>query len=173
MKKVLILLAHPNFNEESKMNKTLLNKAKELENITVENLYEKYPDGKIDVEAEQKLILENDVVIFQFPLYWFSSPALLRQWQDDVLTYNFAFGEDYQLEGKTLAVATTMAGAEQTYIDTGILVDDYLKPMEGIAQYVKMDYAGAFKSYNSYVITDEELESDALKYKEFLSNLQK
>ena len=79
MKKVLINLVHPNLNE-SRVNKYLSQVASKEENITINNLYSKYPDFKIDAKKEQELLLENDVIVFQFPMYWLSSPSLLKEW---------------------------------------------------------------------------------------------
>ncbi|XP_061567784.1 NAD(P)H dehydrogenase [quinone] 1-like [Cololabis saira] len=44
-----------------------------------------------DIVAEQRKVEEAELVIFQFPLYWFSVPAILKGWMDRVLTQGFAF----------------------------------------------------------------------------------
>ncbi|XP_052504587.1 ribosyldihydronicotinamide dehydrogenase [quinone] isoform X2 [Budorcas taxicolor] len=44
-----------------------------------------------DIIEEQKKLQEADLVIFQFPLYWFSVPAVLKGWMDRVLCQGFAF----------------------------------------------------------------------------------
>ncbi|PNJ70947.1 NQO2 isoform 3, partial [Pongo abelii] len=44
-----------------------------------------------DITDEQKKVQEADLVIFQFPLYWFSVPAILKGWMDRVLCQGFAF----------------------------------------------------------------------------------
>ena len=92
---------------ESRVNKVLSEVAQKEDFVTINNLYAKYPDFKIDAKKEQQLLLENDVIVFQFPMYWLSSPALLKEWLDVVLEYNFAFGEHYKLENKTLLIAIT------------------------------------------------------------------
>ena len=56
------------------------------------DMYGRYPDFQIDVEHEQSALLAHDRVIFQFPMYWYSVPPLLKKWLDDVLTYGFAYG---------------------------------------------------------------------------------
>jgi glutathione-regulated potassium-efflux system ancillary protein KefG len=59
------------------------------------DLYETYPDFAIDIEAEQeKLLTAHDVIALQFPLYWYSTPALLKEWLDLVWLHGFAYGED-------------------------------------------------------------------------------
>ncbi|NP_001413092.1 ribosyldihydronicotinamide dehydrogenase [quinone] isoform 5 [Mus musculus] len=44
-----------------------------------------------DIFEEQRKVQEADLVIFQFPLYWFSVPAILKGWMDRVLCRGFAF----------------------------------------------------------------------------------
>ena len=85
---VLILIAHPALHR-SRINKTMLNQVTGLDNITVQNLYESYPDFYIDVHREQALLLNTDLVVFQHPMYWYSAPPLLKLWQDVVLEGEF------------------------------------------------------------------------------------
>lgn len=173
MKKIAIQLVHSNY-EESRINKALANAASTLENVTVYNLYEKYPDFKIDVAKEQEILLENDVIVFQFPLYWLSSPALLKQWFDASLTYNFAFGKEYKLEGKKFAVATSSGSGKKEYEVTGmnkLPVEEFLNPFIGTANYTKMSYQEPFITYETYVLSDEQLEEICQDYIKYLKNL--
>lgn len=89
--KVLINVVHPNLESSSRVNKSLLNIIKNQPSITINNLYEKYPDFKIDVKRA-RIIIKSWCNNFQFPMYWLSSPALLKEWFDVVLEYNFAYG---------------------------------------------------------------------------------
>lgn len=73
------------------------------EGVTVHRVYEAYPEEKIDVATEQKLLTEHDRIVLQFPFYWYSSPSLLKQWEDDVLTYGWALGnKGDKLHGREL-----------------------------------------------------------------------
>nr|XP_021528333.1 ribosyldihydronicotinamide dehydrogenase [quinone] [Aotus nancymaae]XP_021528334.1 ribosyldihydronicotinamide dehydrogenase [quinone] [Aotus nancymaae] len=56
-------------------------------------MYEAYKKRSLpgDITDEQKKVQEADLVIFQFPLYWFSVPAILKGWMDRVLCQGFAF----------------------------------------------------------------------------------
>ncbi|GHD32464.1 NAD(P)H-dependent oxidoreductase [Halioglobus pacificus] len=102
-RRVLVLFAHPSL-ERSEVNVELLRRSRETEAVTVVDLYEQYPDFRIDVEAEQQRLLEHDVIVFMFPLYWYSTPAILKEWQDLVLEYGFAYGKDGNaLHGKWFA----------------------------------------------------------------------
>jgi putative NADPH-quinone reductase len=175
MKKVLINLVHPNI-DESRVNKFLSQTAQKEENVTINNLYAKYPDFKIDVQKEQELLLQNDVIIFQFPMYWLSSPALLKEWLDVVFTYNFAYGENYKLEGKKFVIAVSVGGLEADYSlieNNKYTVEDYLVPFIGTANYTKMDYQNPFITYETFVISDEQLEESAKNYIEYIKSLAK
>ena len=90
-KRVLILFAHPAL-QKSRVNRRLVAAVQNLENVTINDLYEEYPDFSIDVKREQALLESHDIIIFQHPLYWYSCPALLKEWQDLVLEYGFAYG---------------------------------------------------------------------------------
>ncbi|HEY0271818.1 MAG TPA: NAD(P)H-dependent oxidoreductase, partial [Chitinophaga sp.] len=81
MKKILILFAHPVY-ERSRAQKVLAAAAQQVQGVTFRDLYERYPDFDVDVQKEQQLLLVHDVVILQHPLYWYSMPALLKQWMD-------------------------------------------------------------------------------------------
>ena len=110
MKKVLVLFAHPVF-QTSLLNKTLIESLPQSEHITVHDLYECYPNFMIDVEHEQQLLMSHDVVIFQHPLYWYSSPAILKEWMDLVLAHGFAYGTDATaLNGKQFISVITSGG---------------------------------------------------------------
>ena len=67
MKKVLVLLAHPNF-KDSRGNKALVDAVQNLPCVTLHNLYDAYPNWTIDVEFEQQQLKQHDLIVLQFPL---------------------------------------------------------------------------------------------------------
>lgn len=174
--KVLINVVHPNLESGSRVNKSLLNILKNKPNITINNLYEKYPDFKIGAKKEQELLLNHDVIIFQFPMYWLSSPALLKEWFDVVLEYNFAYGENYKLENKIFSICTTAGGSLKEYSEHGgnkYSVEDFLKPFEGTASYTKMNYKKPFIVYETFSINDDNLDKEAKNYLSYINDLIK
>lgn len=171
MKKVALYLVHPEFENESRINKALINAVKELDNVNVYNLYEKYPQFNIDVKAEQEILLQNDVILFQFPLFWFGSPSLLKEWFDQILETNFAYGEHFALENKKFAIATTAGGAAQNYRNLGFTVEEFLKPFHGTANYIKMQYQQPFVVHNTFVLSDEELAVITDNYVQYIKEL--
>ncbi|MDC7218771.1 MAG: NAD(P)H-dependent oxidoreductase [Spirochaetales bacterium] len=119
MKKILIIYAHP-AQSRSVMNKALREAVEDMENVTVNDLYALYPDFIIDVKREQALCLEHDVIIFQHPFYWYSTPAILKEWQDLVLEHGWAYGSKGKtLEGKIFFQTITAGGDESTYQKKG------------------------------------------------------
>nr|WP_260393749.1 NAD(P)H-dependent oxidoreductase [Ornithobacterium rhinotracheale] len=90
--KILILFAHPLY-EKSRANKILNQNIPNSDYFTFHDLYECYPNFEVDIAREQELLLAHDIIIWQHPLYWYSCPALLKQWIDMVLVYDWAYGE--------------------------------------------------------------------------------
>ena len=119
MQKNLLILVHPHF-EKSVANRIIIESLEKMHfpNLTIKNLYGTYPDRNIDVLKEQADLKAHDRVIFQFPLYWYSSPSLLKDWLDFVFIPDFAYsytGKSFQLEGKKMLISTTTAGFAEKY----------------------------------------------------------
>jgi glutathione-regulated potassium-efflux system ancillary protein KefG len=77
--KILVLFAHPAFHK-SKVNRILVDGLSEMKGVTFHDLYQEYPEMDIDVKREQELVSQHDVILFQFPLFWYSTPAILKEW---------------------------------------------------------------------------------------------
>jgi putative NADPH-quinone reductase len=112
--KTLVVLAHPDL-AKSKVNAAWAAAlAPYPDRVTVHDLHVAYPDGRIDVAAEQALVRAHDRVIFQFPMFWFSVPPLLKAWFDQVLGYGFVYGPGGDaLEGKAIGVAVSTGGKSE------------------------------------------------------------
>lgn len=96
--KTLVILAHPDM-ENSRINKRWKEELEKYpDKITVNELYKNYPNWDIDIEREHELLLSHDNIIIQFPLYWYTYTPLLKKWLDDVLSYNWAYGNEYNLK---------------------------------------------------------------------------
>ncbi|MFT8210979.1 MAG: NAD(P)H-dependent oxidoreductase [Symbiopectobacterium sp.] len=115
MSKTLVIVAHPNL-AQSRINKHWVEALqKHPEQITVHDLHAAYSDGNIDVAAEQALIAAHSRIILQFPMFWFATPAFLKQWIDQVLAYGWAYGPDGdKFEGKSLGLAYSTRGGDGT-----------------------------------------------------------
>lgn len=142
--KTLILFAHT-FWENSKVNKALLESVQGLPNLTIENLTLTCPNSTIDVDAQKSLLKDADTIIFQFPLFWFSTPSLLKEWQDRVLT-GILYGDDPKiLNGKTFGIVTTAGGAESSYDGHhGATIKDIFVPIYHSFNYLGTEPKEAF-----------------------------
>ena len=142
--RVLLLLAHPRL-PASRINAALLRAAREVDGITIHDLYHAYPDGFIDVPGEQKRLLEHDAVVLQFPIQWYAMPALLKHWFDEVLQSGWAYGRDgTALAGKSLLVAASSGGDPADYgrHEAQFTLAELLRPIEASARYCGMRWLG-------------------------------
>ena len=90
--------------------------ARLLPDVTVNELYEQYPDFVIDVEREQSLLARADLVVMQHPIQWYGMPSLQKEWLDQVLEHGWAYGQGgTALAGKHFLLAVTTGGSEQAY----------------------------------------------------------
>ena len=147
MKKILINFAHPALSR-SKINKELLFAVKELPNVTLNNLYDNYPDFIINVEREQKLCETHDIIIFQHPFYWYSSPSIIQEWCGLVLEHGWAYGaHGNALKNKFMLQAISTGGEYNTYSKNGsnvFTIDELLSPFKAMAKLCKLKYLPPF-----------------------------
>ncbi|RUT33578.1 general stress protein [Paenibacillus zeisoli] len=171
--KTLVLVAHPNL-EQSKVNKAWMNRLEQEENVTVHNLYSIYPNFEIDVEQEQQLLLEHDRIVLQFPFYWYSSPALLKQWQDAVLTYGFAYGSTgTKLQGKEFMLAISSGGAAEAYQAGGYnhySMSELTRPFQATANLCGMHFLPSFLLQGVMTLTEEKVQHSAEALAAYVTN---
>lgn len=161
--KVLVIYSH-SYQENSRANRVIVDALKAVEGVSVRNLEELYPDGQVDVAAEQAALLEADVIVLQHPIFWFNVPSLLKRWMDTVLHYGFAFGDSYKLEGKKFLQSYTTGSSAQFYLPDH--VDVVEAPLRTSAKYCRMDYRGAIGSYG--YVGHENTEAAAKEHAERL-----
>jgi NAD(P)H dehydrogenase (quinone) len=119
-----------------------------------------------DVEAEQQKLLAADAVIFQFPLWWFGMPAILKGWVDRVFAYGLAYGfkgegnryryGDGGLKGKRGLLSVTVGGPVADYLPRGINgpLDQLLFPItHGMLFFAGMDVMPTYAVYGTGSMT--------------------
>lgn len=116
MKKILVVSGHPDY-KHSVANRAILDEFHRLvPQAEIVYLDAEYPDFNIDVEREQKRLVEADTVVFEFPFWWYSAPSLMRRYFEQVLTHGFAYGsEGRALHGKKLIFSFTTGAGEDAY----------------------------------------------------------
>ncbi len=158
MSRVLLYYAHPG-HIHSNANKALFEAAKTVSGISLVDLYADYPRFDINIDREQARLLEHDIYIFQHPLFWYSVPALIKEWIDLVLEHGFAYGADGdRLAEKVLMQVITAAGPEDAYTEAGYQhfpLRTFLTPMEQTANLCKMRYAPPYVLYSALRATDK------------------
>jgi len=174
MSKILILFAHPAL-EKSRVNKRLIRDVSSIPNITFNDLYEEYYDFNIDVEREKKLLIENDIIILHHPLFWYSTPALIKQWEDLVLEHGWAYGsKGTALVGKIMMNIITTGGSSQAYMKESInkhTIREFLIPIEQTAKLCGMIYLPPYLIQGTHKFTEKEIENHANTYKYILKDL--
>ncbi|HEY5892470.1 MAG TPA: NAD(P)H-dependent oxidoreductase [Chthoniobacterales bacterium] len=178
--RILVNVFHPDLGQ-SRGNGILLEAIRDLPNLTVNDVYAHYPDGKIDVAREQKLLLDHDLFVFQHPFYWYSSPALFKEWQDKVFSFGFAYppGQGDQLNGKHWLSVITLASPDWSYTSGGsnnFTVAELLRPFQQTAYYTGMKWNSPFPVHGvlpedsgiSYTATTENLIQRAVELRKKL-----
>jgi glutathione-regulated potassium-efflux system ancillary protein KefG len=170
--RILVLFAHP-AQRQSSINLAMASEAAKLADVSFVDLYAEYPRFEIDVDREQARLLAHDLIVFQFPTFWYSTPAVLKEYQDLVLEYGFAYGPaGRKLDGKFLLAATTTGGSEQDYSASGgnrHSFRSFLLPLEQTASLCGMLYLPPFILHSANHIESESARGHILAYKRLLS----
>lgn len=171
--KTLVLVFHPDLTA-SRVNRRLTEEMEKQANVTVHRVYEAYSDEKIDVAAEQTLLEKHDRIVLQFPFYWYSTPPLLKKWEDEVLTYDWAYGSNGdKLHGKELLLAVSAAGIEEYYTPIGrhkYTVPELLRPLQATSKLIGTRYLTPFIVYGAWQLSDEQVEQSAKDYVSYALN---
>jgi glutathione-regulated potassium-efflux system ancillary protein KefG len=158
------------------VNRALVDAAREIEGVTVHDLYEHYPEFDIDVATEQQLLLEHEVIVMQHPFFWYSVPAILKEWMDLVLEHGWAYGsQGTQLQGKWMMSAVSTGGGEAAYTRAGVnrfTVREFLRPIEQTARLCRMHYLPPFLVQGTHRLTEKEILAHATDYRRVLESLR-
>lgn len=169
--KTLIVFSHSYFSQ-SRVNRSMLEIANTLPNVTIRNLDGLYGTdfSQIDVQQEQKLLTENGRIVFQFPVFWFNMPPMLKAYMDSVFTHGWAYGsEGHALAGKHFQLAVTTGSPQEKYRKGGLMVEDLMKPVLTSAAFVGMVVQSPMVTYGCMGMTEETLKKTCDDYKKLLS----
>ena len=157
---VYLLAAHPNWRE-SRVNRRLLAAAQALPGVKVCDLYARYPDYDIDVPAEQARAATASLIVLLHPVQWYSMPALLKLWLDEVLVHGWAYGiGGTALQGKDLWLAASTGGPESSYHPQSYnryFFDAFLPPYEQTAALCGMRFLPPLLLHGAHSASEQEV----------------
>lgn len=177
MSRVLVISGHPNLSQ-SNTNQIILDSLEtNIENIEIRRLDTLYPDYQIDIDAEQQALIAADTLILQFPFYWYSVPALLKKWIDDVFSYDFAYGTNGDiLRDKNFILSFTIGGPAESYDPLGynhFPITQLVQPLQQTSYLAGMTFHTPVYSHGMVYIPNvyNELEDVQSKAKEHSTRL--
>ena len=132
-----------------------------------------------DIQQELEKLLWADLLILNFPIFWFSTPAILKGWIDRVLVSGICYGgkrfyDQGGLRGKKALVTVTLGGREHMFGDGAIHgpLEDMLRPiLRGTLAYVGFDVLQPFVAWHVPYISDEARQGFLRDYQQRLEHL--
>lgn len=156
----LVLVSHPSVLD-SKTHSAIVEEFGAMPNVTVRYIDEVLGTSNSFATDVEHFVIENhDKIVLQFPWYWYSAPAVMKKYLDEVLAPGWAFEGRYALEGKKLLLLITTGGAEVTYnanSDHGFTMDELLAPFKAIARFTKMTWVEPVIIYAVAAPIDEQI----------------
>jgi glutathione-regulated potassium-efflux system ancillary protein KefG len=175
MNNILVIFAHPAVHK-SRIHRKLAEAARSVEGVTFHDLYSSFPDFFIPVKQEQKLLADHDIIVFQHPLYWYSCPALMKEWMDLVLEHNFAFGKTgIRLKGKKFISVISTGGSAKVYNESGskhFTIPQILTPFHQSAMLCGMEYLPPFVIHGSHLLAKSDIKDYCEQYQQLLTRLR-
>lgn len=177
MADILVLLAHPQIRL-SRVNAALLRALQPFASesgsqrlgasLEVRDLYARYPDFYVDVAAEQTALSQARLVVWQHPVQWYSMPALMKLWLDEVFSFGWAYGEDGQaLRGKWLWPVLSTGGTGDSYSPGGYnqhMFDSFMPPYQQTAALCGMRWMSPLVLHGAHRASDAALQAHAQQY---------
>ncbi|MCP1661250.1 NAD(P)H-dependent oxidoreductase [Neisseria perflava] len=170
MSNILIVSGHTDLNN-SFANKIILEKLeKDLPNAEFDYLDKLYPNYQFDVAAEQAKLVNADIIVLQFPIFWYAVPSLIKKWIEDVFVHGFSHGSTgNKLHGKKIVASFTTGAPEEMYVEGGIQgypIEAFLPPLKQTAKLTGLEWAGhVYTGGVSYTSRSDESKLAAMKAK--------
>ena len=139
MDNILIVSGHTDLND-SVANRLIIDELKNaFPNAEFSILSELYPNFEIDVKAEQEKLVKADIVVLQFPVFWYSMPSIMHRWIELVFVHGFSHGSKGDaLKGKILIPSFTFGASEDYPIDE--IVMQQIKEIAALCQFNLQDH---------------------------------
>lgn len=133
-----------------------------------------------DILEEQEKLKACDLLLLQFPMWWFSMPAILKGWVDRVMTMGFAYGSEtwYDqggMRGKRAMLALTAPGPESSYLEGGIhgSMEDLLFPIQhGILHFCGFEVLKPFVAWSPNHLDEPARKAVLERYAQAISGIE-
>ena len=147
----MIISGHTDL-KNSVANKTILEELhKMIPHAEIDYLDCLYSDFQIDIKKEQQKLEKADILVFQFPVFWYSMPSLLARWMEETFQHGWSHGSTGdKLKGKKLIISLTTGAPKEMYQHDGAMgfeIEEYLSAIISTCKLCQMEYVG-------YVYTD-------------------
>lgn len=162
--KTLVIVAHPTLDQSSS-HQFLLESLKGLEHVTVHAISETF-----DKQTERELVRNHTRIVFQFPVYWYAVPAVLKKWIDEVLN------ESLGLRGKEFGIIATFGASQKSFQSGGkdkYTVSEMFRPLEMIANHFGMDYLPIMSIFQFSYLTQVQKKSLLIEAQLYVSGSKK
>lgn len=146
-----------------------------------EELYATEHDGFVpEVQAEMDKLRGCDALVFQFPLWWFGLPAILKGWVDRVFAMGVAYGQGRIYDkgvfvGKRALLSLTTGGPAESYIEEGGQyggLSALLYPINhGVFEFTGMTALPPFVVYGPVRLSSQERAAELARYCDELDGL--
>lgn len=168
----VLLLAHPDL-AVSRANRALLAGLDGLPGLEIFDLYATYPDEQIDLSAERERLMRAERLVLQFPMFWYSTPPLLKRWQDAVLTPLIYLKPDtaMALQGLPVMAATTTGGPAASYQEAGMSLEELFAPLRATARKAGWEWHAPFALHDVRMLDAEALRRGGEKYRTAVSSI--
>lgn len=162
--KTLVIVAHP-----------------EIDNSTTQQFFKEGLAGfdnyewheikqEFEVAVERLLLIKADRIVFQFPLYWYSAPAILKQWLDEVFSVN-----QLDLSGKELGLVVSTGSPAKAFQAGGTekyAMSEVLRPYEMLANRMGMKYLTPVLIHQFAYLKETDKQQLLVRYQQYITNEQ-
>lgn len=161
--KTLIVVAHPDAADSS--TQQFLKASARLPDVA---WYELSDDWQADIAGEQTRLLAYERIIWQFPLYWYSSPANLKEWLDSVFTDDFPD----RLKGRELGLVVTLGVSAKSFQAGGreqFTLSELMRPFQALANRCGMTFLPIFAIHQFMYMTEVMKQKLLIAYQQYLT----
>ncbi|MBG9982663.1 NAD(P)H-dependent oxidoreductase [Aerococcaceae bacterium DSM 111020] len=167
MVKTLVVIAHPEL-DSSMSQQFLIESGMHWSNVDYLDLTDLYSLEDMVITDERNRLIKYDRVFFQFPLYWYQAPAVLKQWLDDILPLNFEDTElMHALSGKDFGLIVTIGRKEEHFQSGGQeqrTLSEMLSPFEMLARSLGWNFLPIFNIHQFEFMSEEEKMTLMMRY---------